>query len=215
MDFDANTIREAVLDVFLFIVCLSLHEWGHAYMADRLGDDTPRSQGRVTINPLPHIDIIGTIIFPMLASLGFFGGLGVIGWAKPVQTNPNNFKNGVRDRAWVTIAGPGMNFVIGVLAAIGAGVAEHFLPSIVPLLKTVMSLNALLIVFNMLPIPPLDGSKFLMYWFGMSEEAYYSFAQWGWVMLVLLINFPQIRQLLNLLYGVMVIPFYMIYRLIA
>ncbi len=215
MDIDPSVIRDALLNVCILIISLSLHEWGHAYTADRLGDDTPRMQGRVTLNLLPHIDILGTIIIPLLASFGFFGGLGVIGWAKPVYTDPRNFKNRVRDQALVTIAGPAMNFLIALVATFAAGLAYHFVPIAVPVLKSFMTLNVLLIVFNLLPIPPLDGSKFLMYWFGMSEEAYSLFAQWGWVLLLLLVNFPPFRYLLGALYHAALIPFAIILGLIA
>lgn len=215
MSFDPALIREALLNVIIIIVSLVLHEWGHAYMADRLGDDTPRSQGRVTLNPLVHIDPIGTVLIPLLGSLGFFGSFGVIGWAKPVYTNPRNLRHGTRDRVLVTIAGPGMNLLIAMGATLAAGVAHHFLPRIIPLFQTILTLNIALFVFNLLPVPPLDGSKFLMYWFGMSEEAYARFAQWGWIALLLLINLRPFQALMGLLFGLVGLPFDYLYRLIT
>ena len=80
-------LREALIYLIVIVASLALHEWGHAFTADRLGDPTPHSQGRVTLNPLVHIDLLGTIIIPFLGALGFFGGFGLIGWAKPVWTN--------------------------------------------------------------------------------------------------------------------------------
>lgn len=195
-NFDVATIRIALLDLFIAIISFTVHEWGHAKMADRLGDDTPRLQGRVTLNPLVHIDLLGTIILPLLSSLGFFGNLGVIGWAKPVMTNPNNFQNGNSDRAWVTIAGPAMNVVLATVATVGAALAVRFLPSLTPLFLSLVKLNVLLVVFNLLPIAPLDGSKFLMYWFGMSEESYLRFSQWGGFLLLALCNFHRFQMLL-------------------
>ncbi len=215
MSFDPALIREALLNVIIIIVSLALHEWGHAYMADRLGDDTPRSQGRVTLNPLVHIDPVGTVLIPLLGSLGFFGSFGVIGWAKPIYTNPRNFRNGTRDRALVTIAGPGMNFAIALVATLAAGTAHHFLPQIVPLFQTILTLNVALVVFNLIPVPPLDGSKFLMYWFGMSEETYARFAQWGWIVLLLLVNLRPFQVLMSILFGLVGLPFEFLYRLIA
>ena len=214
MSLDPEVIRYAVLNVIIIIVSLALHEWGHAMMADRLGDDTPRSQGRVTLNPLVHIDPIGTIILPLLGSLGFFGNFGVIGWAKPIYTNPRNFRNGMRDQALVTVAGPGMNFFIALIATIAAGAAHHFLPTIVPLFLTIIKLNVALVVFNLLPVPPLDGSKFLMYWFGMSEEAYLRFAQWGGLVLLLLVNLRPFQMLMGVLFGLVAMPFDILYGLI-
>src|SRR5882724_6977152 len=183
MDLDPATIRAALLNLVMMIVSLSLHEWGHAFMADRLGDDTPRSQGRVTLNPLAHIDPVGTILVPLLAFFGFFGRLGIIGWAKPVMTNPGNFERRIRDQVLVTLAGPAMNVLLAFAATLGAALAYRFSPGTLQLLLGLVSLNVLLIVFNLLPSPPLDGSKFLMYWFGMSEEAYANFARWGWILL--------------------------------
>lgn len=215
MSIDPELIRGALLNVIILIVSLSLHEWGHAYMADRLGDHTPRSQGRVTLNPLVHIDPLGTLLIPLLASLGFFGGFGVIGWAKPVYTNPSNFARGMTDQALVTIAGPAMNLLIALTATIGAGIAAHVLPSFEPLLHTFISLNVLLVVFNLLPIPPLDGSKFLMYWGGMSEEAYYRFAQWGWIVLLLAVNLRPFQIMVGLLYRIAMTPLELLLRAIT
>jgi Zn-dependent protease len=215
MQFDPETIRLALLNLIILIISLSLHEWGHAYVADRLGDNTPRSQGRVTLNPIAHIELIGTIVIPLLASLGVFGGFGVIGWAKPVWTNPSNFANRVRDQAWVTIAGPAVNLGIALMATIAAGIAERVMPSATPFFLTVLKMNVLLVVFNLLPIPPLDGSKFLMYWFGMAEETYLRFAQWGWILLLVLINVPAFGVLLKILYSIMLLPFDRLYSLIT
>jgi Zn-dependent protease len=202
MDFglDVGSIRTIVLDLIIVIISLTVHEWGHAAMADRLGDHTPRSQGRVTLNPIAHVDPIGTILIPLLGALGLFGTFGVIGWAKPVYTNPSNFRNRTADQAWVTIAGPGMNIVLALLCVLGVGIAIRFVPTLVPLFMHIMEINVILTVFNLLPIPPLDGSKFLMYWFGMSEEAYIRFAQYGGILLLVLINIPAFRHLVALVY---------------
>lgn len=209
---DVATIRLVLLDLFIAIISFTIHEWGHAKMADRLGDDTPRLQGRVTLNPLAHIDLLGTIIIPILSAMGFFGHLGVIGWAKPVMTNPNNFRNRTVDQAWVTIAGPAMNAVLATVATVAAAIAARYLPSLVGLLEQVIGLNVLLIVFNLIPIPPLDGSKFLMYWFGMSEETYIRFAQWGGFLLLLLVNLNPFQLLLIRMTAVVMHPLNLLFR---
>ena len=215
MSFDPGLLRDALLDVIIIVVSLALHEWGHAYVADRLGDNTPRSEGRVTLNPLVHIDPIGTLLLPFLGAMGFFGSFGVIGWAKPVYTNPRNFKNGVRDQALVTIAGPAMNLILAFAATVAAAVAHRFFPTVVPLFRTILSLNVALTVFNLLPVPPLDGSKFLIYWFGMSEDTYARFAQWGWLALLLFINLRPLQILMGVLFGLVATPFDLLYRLLA
>ena len=140
------------------VVAATVHEYAHAYVADRLGDPTPRAMGRLTLNPLPHLDPVGTL---MILLLGF-------GWAKPVQINPTHFANWRRDSMLVAAAGPLANvtllFVLG--APFKLGLLELPLLSPIPpvgrLLIIAIQLNAMLAVFNLIPVPPLDGSKILM-----------------------------------------------------
>ena len=216
MDIDMVALRDGVLRFIVLVLSLSLHEWGHAIVADKLGDDTPRSQGRVTIYPMAHIDFIGTLLIPALGAMGFFGNFAMIGWAKPVYTNPSNFRRGMFDQALVTLAGPGVNLVLAFFGTIGVVLAAHLgsLP-FAEFCKMVILVNVALCIFNMLPIPPLDGSKFLMYWFGMSEETYSRLSTYGGFALLLLINIPAFRQLLSMLIGIGLIPFDMLLRLLT
>ena len=208
MDFDQIDLRTVALRFIVLVLSLSLHEWGHAIMADRLGDDTPRAQGRVTLYPMAHVDWIGTVLLPILGALGFFGSLAMIGWAKPIQTNPANFRRGQVDQALVTIAGPGVNFLLALLGTAGLAIAYrvHSEP-LQDFFTIVLTMNVALVVFNLLPIPPLDGSKFLMYWFGMSVETYVRFASFGGFMLLILINVPAFRQFLGVLFRGALLPF--------
>lgn len=204
-------LREALIYLIIIVASLALHEWGHAYTADRLGDPTPRSEGRVTLNPLVHIDLLGTIIIPLLGALGFFGGFSMIGWAKPVWTNPSYYRRRNFDGALVTLAGPGMNLGLALVSVVLAAISVRVLPSLTPLFQLVMAVNVGLMVFNLLPIPPLDGSKFWMYWFGMKEETYMQVSKWGSVMLVVVINLQSGRELLRAIYGVAYYPFGLLY----
>ena len=208
-------LRDAVLNVIIVACSLALHEWGHAIVADRLGDDTPRLQGRVTLNPLVHIDPIGTILVPLLGALGVFGRFSAIGWAKPIQTNPSRFRNGYRDQALVTMAGPAMNLGLAFFATIVAAMAHRFYPPMEELLVLILQINVALAVFNLLPIPPLDGSKFLMYWFGMSEETYLQISRWSQFLLLVLVNTTFFRILLGALIGLATKPFEIIYGILA
>jgi Zn-dependent protease len=173
IDIGAIAIQFAVL-----LFSLSIHEASHAWMADRCGDHTARYLGRVTINPIPHIDPIGTVIFPLLQ---FFTHFPLIGWAKPVPLNSTHLRNPKRDQVLVSLAGPGANLcVFGaafvVLAAlkmswpIANGMINNMLENnmripnhnsiLAPVLGIVffaMVINLLLAVFNCIPIPPLDG----------------------------------------------------------
>ena len=131
------------------VVVLTLHEWAHAFVATRLGDPTPERFGRLSLNPLRHLDPLGTLAL-------FLVGLG---WAKPVPVNPRNFKNPIWDEGLTALAGPLMNLIV----AIFAGALSVFLSSFPELelfFGAVLDLSLYLMIFNLLPFPPLDGSHF-------------------------------------------------------
>jgi Zn-dependent protease len=151
----------------VLLFSLTIHEMAHAWSADRLGDPTARRLGRVSLNPIVHADPIGTVLFPLLAMVG---GLPLIGWAKPVPVNVGRLRRDRRDFVLVAAAGPASNLAIAFVAS--------FLLTIVPVAPVVLGepnvsaplvsllglavrLNVLLAVFNMLPIPPLDGGSVL------------------------------------------------------
>jgi len=142
------------------IFSIIIHEVSHGFVAEMLGDPTARLQGRLTLNPIPHIDLVGTIFVPSLLVLLHAPFL--FGWAKPVPYNPYNLKNQKWGEAWVAGAGPGVNIllalVFGLIARFGFGVLPH---TFVMLAGLVVFINILLAFFNLLPIPPLDGSKLL------------------------------------------------------
>lgn len=146
----------------VLILSLSFHEAAHAWTADRLGDPTARLLGRLTLNPLAHIDWIGTVLFPLIS---LFSPVPLIGWAKPVPVNMRNLRDPRRDFAIVAAAGPVSNLILAVAGAIlfkvliGARVSSAFLPL---LLVRAVETNVLLAVFNMLPVPPLDGGNVAM-----------------------------------------------------
>ena len=152
---------DVLIPYFLILVLsLSIHEAAHAWTADRLGDPTARMLGRLTLNPLAHIDWIGTVLFPLLA---IYSGLPLFGWAKPVPVNSHNLRAPRRDFAIVAVAGPISNVVIAVvLAAAFAVMSDGAMPGRMTfLLGLGVSLNVVLAVFNMLPVPPLDGGNVL------------------------------------------------------
>lgn len=204
-------LREGAVGLIIVVCSLALHEWGHAIVADRLGDDTPRREGRVTLNPFAHIDLIGTILIPLMQVLGIFGGFGMIGWVKPVYTNPSNFRRGYFDQALVTLAGPGVNVALALLATVAAAVVARLAPDTIALFVMALQINVALFVFNLLPIPPLDGSKFLIYWFGMTEETYQRVSTFGGLFLLLLINLPVFQSLIERLLNFAAIPFLFLY----
>src|SRR5581483_2840084 len=131
----------------------------HAWVATRLGDDTPRLQGRVTLNPLAHVDWLGTTILPALTSL--FGG-GFIGWGKPVNTSVAKLRWGLNGLALVALAGPFSNLIFAVILGAVARAAITTAPSLATFAIHGINLSIYLAVFNLLPVPPLDGSKLLL-----------------------------------------------------
>ena len=152
-----------ILPVLLF--SLTIHEMAHAVTADWYGDPTARRLGRISLNPLVHLDPVGSLLLPLM---GFYFGGFIFGWAKPVPVNPANLKNHRRDFLVIAAAGPASNIVLAIGASVllgfvpgGLGAAEG-IPAVLATLGLFMvQLNLLLAVFNMLPIPPLDGGNVL------------------------------------------------------
>ena len=143
-----------ILSLLIIIgLVISVHEAAHAYVANLRGDPTARLMGRMTLNPIAHVDPLGTIVVPLL--LLVFGGF-IFGWAKPTPVNPLNFHSPRRDSAVVAFAGPVSNFLLAIAFA---GFFRIFQYS---LLANVVQLNLMLGIFNLIPVPPLDGSKVLM-----------------------------------------------------
>lgn len=169
----------------VLLFSLSFHEAAHAWTSEKFGDDTGRLQGRITLNPMAHIDPIGTIVFPIV---GFLTGFPLLGWAKPVQTNPLRWRDKTKANISVSAAGPISNFILafiafiiikvliigGVLFPIGgfftmvvptgvvSGIAQPaYLEPLAKFLSVMLMLNIALGVFNLIPVPPLDGSHVL------------------------------------------------------
>jgi Zn-dependent protease len=172
--------------IVIIVISLTVHEFGHSLMALRLGDDTPRREGRLTLNPLAHIDIIG---FIMLVVAGF-------GWAKPVRIDPRALKKPQRDEILISIAGPLANIILAFVAALlvwavvaaRASMSRALLSGIFNVLTQAAAINVSLALFNMLPIPPLDGSHLVTTWLSRVNMAlavtYFRYGSWALLALI-------------------------------
>jgi len=194
MLFGDNSIERLIAGVIALLVGLTFHEFSHALVADQLGDRRPRAMGRLTLNPIPHIDPLGAV---MLVVAGF-------GWAKPVMVNPAALRDGRRGMALVAFAGPIANVVVAVAFAILyrvlgiAGVEDGFFLRLVELIVT---LNLLLAIFNLVPIPPLDGYNVLLAFLPPRQAMVVrQYAPYGVIILLVLVFLPgsPLRVLLGL-----------------
>jgi Zn-dependent protease len=165
---DPNQVLEILVGFVVFIFSVVVHENAHGLAAERYGDPTARMMGRITMNPLPHVDPIGSVVLPLLA---FVGGIPFIGWAKPVPVDSSNLRNPIVHNAYVAAAGPISNFLLAIAGTIGwiiAGLLFKHLPMLQAdggrselffyiLFSRLILINCVLGVFNLIPVPPLDG----------------------------------------------------------
>jgi Zn-dependent protease len=193
LDLTPDRIAWGLTYFVVLLFSLSVHESAHAWVALRLGDDTAARQGRVTLNPLSHIDPIGTVLIPLLQI--FWGGVPLLGWARPTPVSGRNFSNAARSHVLVSGAGPLSNLLLAVLftAALFLGLRSGVRESepAMALLNTGIQMNVVLALFNLVPLPPLDGSS-VVYW-GMPRalaNAYRRLVQpYGhWILLILFVS---------------------------
>jgi Zn-dependent protease len=192
MEFLQKGLQNLSIQFLPFLIAVIVHEWGHGRMALKWGDTTARDEGRLTFDPIPHIDVIGTVVLP--AMMFMTGSSFLFGWAKPVPIDPRRFTKYRPGLFWVSVAGVLMNSVVATLsAAIYIG-ARIWIPQSSPYYDPVsqmamfsITINYALAVFNLLPIPPLDGSKvvesFLSY---QAMQKYEQFARFGFLILLAL-----------------------------
>ncbi len=219
--FNPDTIRDLIITVPALVLAIVCHEVSHGFVAYRLGDPTAKMLGRLTLNPISHVDPIGTIIMPMIL---FMTGAPVLGYAKPVPINPMNFKNPKKDMAVSAAAGPITNLLIAILSSLTIAVIIIPLSAVLPavITKTILmplalmlqysiKINLFLAAFNLVPIPPLDGGRVLIGFLPHNQAVSYSKIEpYGFIIIFGLIIvgvaayiiFP-IYQLLSLL-----VPFY-------
>jgi Zn-dependent protease len=195
----SELIQKLLVSYSGFILLLTLHELGHAWMALRCGDDTAKKLGRVSLNPIVHMDLVGTVILPLLMlylsySGSSFRGM-LVGWAKPVPVDPTKLRRPGWDDIAIAMAGPVVNLVLAVLLL---GLARIFLilhlPQAAPYCKEFALISLILCFFNLIPIPPLDGSHVLRVVTGMSRELYARLVGVGFIVVILVMQIPAMQQ---------------------
>lgn len=219
---ELSIIQKIVVMALPLVFAIVFHEVAHGWVADKLGDPTARKMGRLTLNPIAHIDLFGTIVMPLLLFV-LTNGRMVFGYAKPVPINPYNFRDPKKGMALSSLAGPGVNLVMAMAFAVllrlvlpfaegllPRQIAEWFTTPTALMFGYGVIINVVLAVLNLVPIPPLDGSR-IVYWLLPEEQgrAYYRLEPYGTMILLLLIGsgllgriiWPVIRPIVALLLG--------------
>ncbi len=201
---EGSFLSNLIIWFVVFLLSLTVHECAHAWMAERVGDPTARYLGRVTLNPVPHIDPVGTILFPLIA---YTTGAWLFGWAKPVPYNPLNLRDRKTGEILIAAAGPFSNVILVAVflilakitfqTSLGNSLGDMAAP-IAKVMEVGIRLNIILAVFNMIPVPPLDGSKILMNLLPDSiAESYAQIPDWsGFIVLFLLMQVGFISALM-------------------
>ncbi|TVR51892.1 MAG: site-2 protease family protein [Puniceicoccaceae bacterium] len=211
---DADRLAQGLVVYLILLICLSVHEWAHAWTADKLGDPTARNLGRVTLNPIPHIDLIGTVLLPLFMIL-FSPGFFLIGWGKPVPVDRRNLRNGAKGDIQVAMAGPVSNLLLCLVGCIIGGLFARVVPGALELVMMFLYINLLLACFNMIPIPPLDGSYLLKHAVKMSDATYARLAQFGFLIIILLLNFTPLFQILLMAMSAIGWPYFAVLEFLA
>ncbi|MCP4147206.1 MAG: site-2 protease family protein [bacterium] len=201
-------IIEFVIMAVVLIISVSIHEAAHGWMAEKFGDPTARNLGRITLNPIPHIDIVGSIVVPLIC---YFAGGILFGWAKPVPINPYNLRDRKRANIMISIAGPVSNILLAVTGIVGLLLLKHLgialatslIVIIIKIFKFLVVINVILTVLNLLPIPPLDGSHILEEM--LHGNALYHFQKikpYGFMILLGILYLGVLRMIVNPIFSI-------------
>lgn len=188
---------QGLLLYLILLASVCLREWAQAWVADRMGDSTPRMDGRTSLNPANHIDPLGTAIFPLIF-IFLLGSQTPFGWGRHLYMNPDNFRNPTSGEIYARLAGPACNFLIALVAAIIGGLTFNSVPRLYELMFMFIGINTTLIIINLLPVPPLDGGYILKAVIKMSEEQFLNLARFCFFILLGLFLFPPTARVIQL-----------------
>jgi len=189
----AQNIQMLSVQFVPFVMAVVFHEYAHGFIASRWGDGTAKENGRLTLNPLPHVDPLGTLVFPILMMLS--GTHILFGWAKPVPIDPRRFRKLRSGLFWVSFAGPGMNFILAAISAAAFCSIQRWMPQdfylfepLITMCYVSITLNYALGIFNLIPLPPLDGSKIIESFLPLElARKYESLSRYGMLILMALL----------------------------
>lgn len=194
-----------IFQIIVLIFSAIIHEYMHGWMADRLGDATAKNAGRLTLNPIPHIDLFGSILLPFI--LVITGAGFVFGWAKPVPFNPYNLSDKKYGSAKVAIAGPLGNFITAMFFGLILRLAPLSNEMLINALAIIVYINLLLMIFNLIPIPPLDGSKVIAPFLPHNLQVKFAeMEKYGMILVLIFVmfGFTIILPIINLLFKLIV-----------
>lgn len=221
MDFGLTPehIRNGLLSYIFIAASLCMRAYAQAWLADRLGDPTPASEGRLTLNPIPHVDVWGTVVLPLMCifflnphlnGLWFF-----LAWAKPVSINPGAFAEPRKHYLYCLLAQTAISLLIMLaVSLVGAGI-YRLDPNTVSLIMGVITINACLVVLDLLPIPPLPGALILVNRGWMSEQTYLAMGRWGGLILLIAFQVPAVQSFFGILRAIVAVPFVLLFNLFA
>lgn len=221
MDFGLSPeqLRNGLLSYIFIAVSLCLRAYAQAWLADRLGDHTPAAQGRLTLNPLAHVDLWGTVVLPLmcifflnphLEGVWFF-----LAWAKPVPINPGAFREPRKHYLYCLLAQTAISLLIMLgVSLVGAGLFRLD-PNTVSLVMSVISINACLVVLDLFPLPPLPGALILVNRGWMSEQTYFALGRWGGLILLIAFQVPVVQAFFGILRAIVAVPFVLLFNLLA
>jgi Zn-dependent protease len=199
---DSTSLITGLIWYLYLIPLITFHEFAHAWVAWKCGDHTARLQGRVSLNPIVHMDLVGTVILPLVAV--FLGAANsslagfIIGWGRPVPVDLNNLRHRRRDDTLVSIAGPAMNLALGLVFVLLAKPASMLpVKQFQEMFIGLSQLSLFLCFFNLLPVPMLDGSHVVKNLIGMSEEVYARLCQYSLFIIIIVLQVPFIGAALN------------------